>query len=569
MNRTLSTLNDQAVFHLKKVVQPIKPSKEKKVKMPLRQVTVIALLASALNSFAAERPNVVIIYGDDVGYGDISVNGSTKIKTPNIDMLASEGISFTDGHCTASTCSPSRFSMLTGVHDFRHRIGILSPTSPLCIATDILTLPRMFKKAGYETGIIGKWHLGIGAEKSVADWNGEVKPGPVELGFDHSFIIPSTNDRVPCVYLDGHRVVNLEPKDPIFVANKPTEDIPKEMKHSTRYPIARENPESMTYYTTDHDQHMDTVINGIGRIGFMVGGKSAIWDDETMADVFVEETKAFIRKNRDGPFFLFFSSQDIHAPRAPHKRFQGKTDLGYRGDAMVQLDWSTGEIVKTLEEHGLTENTIIVFSSDNGPVYNDGGYVDGTEDGVIGGGETHKGHDGSGIYRGGKYQIYEGGTRVPFIIRWPGKIKPGTSSNALVSQIDLLASFAAIVGVQLEENEARDSRNTLDAFLGNDQKGQDYIIEFSRKQLALRQGDWKLVVEAPIRRLTPQNISPKMLFNLAGDVGEKDNVLALHPERVEEMFSLLKKQIHKDGRLRSFQAHPAVRSLEGQPQAAE
>lgn len=207
---------------------------------------------------------------------------------------------------------------------------------------------------------------------------------------------------------------------------------------------------------------------------------------------------------------------------------------------MVQFDWSTGEILKTLEAHGLTENTIVIFSSDNGPVYNDG-YQDGTEDGEKGGGIDHNGHDGSGIYRGGKYQIYEAGTRVPFIIRWPGKIQPGTSSDALVSQIDLLASFAKLVGVELEDHEAYDSRNTLDAFLGNDQKGQDHIIQFIRKQLALRDGDWKLVVEAPSRRITAQNIQPTMLFNLAEDVGEENNLMEQHPERVDAMFSMLQK----------------------------
>ena len=307
------------------------------MKLHLKRVAVIALLASALNSFASERPNVVIIYGDDVGYADISVNGSTMIQTPNIDKLASEGISFTDGHCTSSTCSPSRFSMLTGVYDFRYRIGILSPTSPLCIPTDIMTLPKMFKKAGYETGIIGKWHLGIGAKRGAADWNGEVKPGPVELGFNRSFIIPTTNDRVPCVYLDGHRVVNLDPNDPIFIANKPTEDIPAAMKHSTRYPIGRENPETMTYYGTSHNGHNDSVINGIGRTGFMVGGKSALWNDEDMADVFMAETKKFIETNKDKPFFLYFSSQDIHAPRTPHKRFQAKPSWGIAATSWCSL----------------------------------------------------------------------------------------------------------------------------------------------------------------------------------------------------------------------------------------
>ncbi|MDP4644252.1 MAG: sulfatase-like hydrolase/transferase, partial [Opitutales bacterium] len=346
---------------------------------------------------AATKPNVVIIYGDDVGYGDVGAYGSKLIPTPNIDRLAEGGLRFTDGHCSAATCTPSRYSLLTGVHGFRDGVSILAPNAPLSISTEILTLPKLFKQAGYTTGVVGKWHLGIGAKGEPVDWNGDVKPGPLEIGFDSSFLLPSTNDRVPCVYLDGHRVLNLDPSDPLYVgANKPVD-----REGSTRYPDARKNKKSMTYYQSTHG-HNNSVINGIGRIGYMAGGKSALWDDETMADVFVKEAKEFIAANKDEPFFLYFASQDIHVPRAPNPRFQGATNLGYRGDAMVQFDWTTGEIMKALEEHGLTENTIVIFSSDNGPVYDDG-YADGTKV-KKSTEEVDRGHDGSGVYRGGKYQ---------------------------------------------------------------------------------------------------------------------------------------------------------------------
>ena len=298
----------------------------------------------------------------------------------------------------------------------------------------------------------------------------------------------------------------------------------------------------MTYYRSTHG-HNNSVINGIGRIGYMAGGKSALWNDETMADVFVEQAKQYIATNKDKPFFLYFASQDIHVPRAPHPRFQGKTELSYRGDAMVQFDWSTGEIMKALEEHGLTENTIVIFSSDNGPVYDDG-YADGTTVRTSKE-EKDRGHDGSGIYRGGKYQIYEGGTRVPFIVRWPAKIKPGTS-DAMVNQIDFIASFAALLDLDLPANEARDSRNTLDAFLGNDSTGLPFMIEEALRRRALRVGSWKYIAD--------QKASRRQLFNLEEDPSERKNLIATHPEKAEAMDSQLKQLIAADGIRMSEQA---------------
>lgn len=483
------------------------------------------------------RPNVVIIYGDDVGIGDVGAYGCEMIPTPNIDRLAREGLRFTDGHCTAATCSPSRFSMLTGIHGFRQGISILSPNAPLSIATDMLTLPKLFKQAGYTTGVIGKWHLGLGEKGVKTDWNGLVKPGPLEIGFDRSFLLPSTNDRVPCVYLDGHRVVNLDPNDPLVVGKNYSA---VNIAGSTQYPNGRKNREAMTYYQSTHG-HNDSVINGIGRIGYMAGGQSALWDDETMADEFLKQAKKFIAKHKERPFFLYFSSQDIHVPRAPHPRFQGKTELGYRGDAMVQFDWSTGEIMNALEEHGLTENTIVIFSSDNGPVYDDG-YDDGTTV-KTSTKEVDRGHDGSGIYRGGKYQIFEGGTRVPFIIRWPLGIQPGVS-DAMVSQIDFIASFAELLDVELPEMEARDSRNMLLALLGKDRVGHEWMI-VEAHGLALRQGDWKYMEKQ--KYSWGGKRKPAKLFNLEKDPGETTDVIAQYPERAAEMGRMLKKFRQKDG----------------------
>lgn len=502
--------------------------------MKHKGITVlIGLLAILTTTIVADvgRPNVVIIYGDDVGFADIGANGSTLIPTPNIDRLVSSGLNFTDGHCTASTCTPSRFSLMTGVHAFRHNVKILPPNAPLLISTDALTLPKLFKKAGYTTGIVGKWHLGIGSKESPPDWNGVVKPGPLEVGFDSSFLLPSTNDRVPCVFLRDRHVVNLDPSDPLFVSRN-LEDV--QHPGSTQYPDGKTDRSAMTYYpsSTGHD---NSIINGLGRIGYMSGGESALWDDEEMADVFVNEAKAYIRKNKDKPFFLFFSSQDIHVPRTPHPRFQGTTKLGYRGDAMVQLDWSTGEILDTLEENGLIENSIVIFTSDNGPTY-DNGYKDGSE--VYGTlEEVDRGHDASGIWRGGKGGIFEGGTRVPFVISWPARIKPGTS-DAMVSQIDLIASFAEFFEIDLTDNEAKDSRETLGAFLGEDSIGLDYMVEESR-DLALRYGEWKFIQPTTIRTTNGRVPFPEALFNLSSDPSEQYNVIGTNPEKAEEMRALL------------------------------
>lgn len=513
--------------------------------LALAWVAAPAVCLMASDASAQRPPNVVLIIGDDVGYGDVGVYGSKLIPTPNIDRLANEGIRFTDGHCTSSTCSPSRFALLSGVHEFRHGIGILSPTAPLCIPTDIMTMPKMFQKAGYKTAAIGKWHLGIGAKGETVDWNGVVTPGPLEIGFDESFILPTTNDRVPCVYLEGHHVVGLDPADPIAIHSTQPVKPSTETESSTTYPNGHKNPELMTAYNAA-DGHSDTVINGIGRIGYMVGGKSALWKDEDMADVLMDRTKKFLGENKEKPFFLYFASQDIHVPRFPHERFRGKTSLTYRGDAMVQLDWSVGEIVRTLETMGLSDNTIIIFSSDNGPTYHDG-YDDGTE--VKGSkGEVDRGHDGSGIYSGGKYQILEGGTRVPFIIRWPGKIEPGSVSDALVSQIDLMASFAKVLGVPLAANEGKDSRESLDAFLGKDPKGQEFIVEYSRGQLALRRGPWKYTAAPKDKKRVMDKEAE--LFNVAQDPGEKFDVIENHTELASSMAKELKALSASDAQLR-------------------
>ena len=495
-------------------------------------VLAVLLSVSSLTSQASSnQPNVVIIYGDDVGYGDVGAYGSKQIPTPHIDALAARGLHFTDGHCSAATCSPSRFSMLTGIHGFRANVRILAPNAPLAIPVDTYTIADLFKDAGYQTAVIGKWHLGLGSKESPANWNGEVKPGPLEIGFDYSFLLPSTNDRVPCVYLEDYNVVNYDPNDPIYVGSNA-----KQVNRlgSTEYPDGKTNREAMTYYQSSHG-HNHSVINGIGRIGYMSGGKAALWDDETMADVFIDKARDYITRHKDEPFFLFFSSQDIHVPRAPHPRFQGKTELGYRGDAMVQFDWSVGQIIDALKANGLLKNTLVIFSSDNGPTYDDG-YVDGTsaKTSTV---NNDRDHYAAGPYRGGKYQIYEGGTRVPLIISWPGNIRTGTS-DALVNQIDFLHSFATLLELDLPEGAAVDSRNTLDAFLGRSEQGLPFMIEEAANAVALRKDNWKYI-EFHASKYKPKPGAPE-LYDLSEDIAEANNVIKDHPEIAES----LKTQLH-------------------------
>jgi len=493
--------------------------------MKIAVLGLIGYLACAVVFAADSRPNIMVLYVDDMGYLP-GFTGGTLLETPNMDALASSGMVFTDGYVSSPICGPSRVGLMTGRYQARtgHDANSRKPGCELLLSET--TMAQRMKALGYKTGIIGKWHLGIGEKGTPVDWNGEVKPGPLELGFDYSFLLPNTNDRVPCVYLRDHHVVNLDPADPLYVGGNP--NVVKK-PGSTVYPDARKNPEAMTYYKSTHG-HNQSVINGIGRIGYMSGGKAALWDDETMTDVFVEEARKYIEANKERPFFLYFASQSPHVPRTPNPRFRGKSGLGYRGDAMVEFDWAVGEIMKTLEENGLSENTIVIFSSDNGPVYDDG-YDDGTTV-KKSSKEVDGGHDGSGIWRGGKYQIYEGGTRVPFIVKWPGRIEPGVS-DALVNQIDFMASFASLLNQDLSENEAIDSRDALEALLGQDTQGHEFMIEEAGRQIALRQREWKYIIRLNDREGRAE------LYNLADDPGETKNIIRDHLEKADAMAQKL------------------------------
>ncbi|WP_166425859.1 arylsulfatase [Paraglaciecola sp. 20A4] len=473
-----------------------------------------------------KRPNVVIFYVDDLGYGDISSYGMTAIETPNVDALADEGIKFTDAHSTAATCTPSRYSMLTGQYAFRSNAAILPGDAPLIIDHTKPTLPKMFQRAGYTTGVVGKWHLGLG--DGFVDWNKDVKPGPIELGFDYSFLMPATGDRVPTVFLENHNVVNLDPNDPITVSYE------KRIGHR---PVGTESPETLKQ--TADLQHSATVVNGISRIGWMAGGKSAEWVDEDIPLVFTDKAISFIQENKDQPFMLYFPFHDIHVPRVPNKMFAGKSGMGPRGDAILQMDWMTGRIVDELKKQGLYDNTLIVFSSDNGPVMDDG-YNDQAE-------ELRGDHDPAGGFKGGKYSAYEAGTRVPMIVTYPNGLIQNGESDALLSHIDFYASFAELIGATLEKGAASDSVNVLPALLDSRASARQEMLEESFT-LALRNGDWKYI--EPFNGQTPDWLVNKtaianglqtsaQLFDLSKDKFEQHNVAEQHPELVTKFQARL------------------------------
>ena len=478
----------------------------------------------AANASSTARPNIVLILADDLGFGDLGCYGATRIKTPNIDRLASRSLRFTDAHATSATCTPSRYALLTGQYPWRKSgTGILPGDAALIIEPGRVTLPGKLQRAGYRTGVIGKWHLGLGG-KGGPNWNGEIQPGPLEIGFDYAFIMPATGDRVPCVYVENHRVVGLDPKDPIEVSyGQPLGD----------EPTGREHPELLKVQPSHgHDQ---TIINGISRIGYMKGGKAARWVDEEMADTFTRKAVAFIETNRAGPFFLYFATHDPHVPRAPHPRFVGKSGCGVRGDVIVQFDWCVGQVLETLERLNLTTNTLVLLSSDNGPVVDDG-YRDGSV-------EALNGHKPAGLLRGGKYSIFEGGTRVPLLARWPAQIKPGVS-RALVCHIDFLASFTSLTGQTLAAGEAPDSQNVLGAFMGEARSGREQLVEHAGV-LALRDGDWKYIEPGKGPRVLKNTITQTgndpagQLYDLSADLGETNNVIRSGAERAKSMTEQL------------------------------
>ncbi|MDO4570978.1 MAG: sulfatase-like hydrolase/transferase, partial [Planctomycetia bacterium] len=456
-------------------------------------------------------PNVVVILADDLGFGDLSCFGANAIETPHIDQLAQSGIRFTRGYATSATCTPSRYALLTGMYPIRHpNASILPGDAPMIIRPESLTLPQLFKNAGYATGFVGKWHLGLGEGK--INWNEKIQPGILDVGFDYSFHMAATNDRTPTVYLENDRVANLDPNDPLFVDYR---------RNFEGEPTYQTHPQLVTKQKSLQG-HNNSLHNGIGRIGFQKGGVAARWVDETMAATFAEKSERFIRGAvaQKQPFFLYYALHQPHVPRMPDARFAGKSTLGLRGDVILEMDWQVGELLRLLEELGIRENTIVIFTSDNGPVLNDG-YA---EEAVAR--NNRAGHTPSGILRGGKYSRYEGGTHVPFIVSWPGSVQPG-ESDAIVCQIDFLASFASMLRQPM--SEPTDSEDYLDALLGKSSVGRAELLLESSRRLSFRTEKWFLVPN--VKKGAAE------LFDLENDPAQKTDVAEKYPDVVEELSS--------------------------------
>jgi arylsulfatase A-like enzyme len=505
-------------------------------------VSGLALGTRALTAEPATKngkPNIVIILADDVGYGDLTCYGGINVDTPHLDGLAKSGLRFTNAHSDAATCTPSRYAMLTGSYAWRHDgVQILPGDAKSLIEPGQPTIASLLKSAGYATGLVGKWHIGLG--DGTIDWNGEIKPGPRELGFDEAFFFPATADRVPTVYIHDRRVANLDPHDPIRVSYKAK--IGDE-------PTGREDPELLKMKLSEG--HDGTIVDGISRIGYMTGGKAALWNDETIAQTFTDHACDFIETHKAEPFLLYFTPSDIHVPHAPADKFAGRSQCGIRCDTITQLDWSVGRVLEALKKAGVADNTMVIFTSDNGPVVNDG--YDDNSVALLG---AHK--PGGGL-RGGKYSIYEGGTRMPFITHWRGHITPGVS-EALISQVDLLRSLAALVDQPVPEKGAPDSLNELAVLLGTSPQGRELLVE-EATVLAIRTKQWKLIDRSqrpgahppPAPPPTPQTprqreiaqllmpgakeypTAPLELYDLKNDPGETKNVADANPEIVERL----------------------------------
>ena len=477
------------------------------------------------------KPNILIIYLDDLGYGDVSAYNKGKIQTPNIDKLANNGLKFTNGYSSSATCSPSRYALLTGKYPWRNPNAKIITGGSLIIDTTEITLPKVLNSNGYYSGIVGKWHLGLGNTK--INYNSLISPGPNQVGFNYSYIMADTQDRVPCVYIENGKVVNLDDDDPIevnFAVNSNFDDY--------NLPTGLNNPELTNMKW--HHGHNGSIINGVPRIGYMKGGENALWSDIDMADHFLKKANEFLEENKENNFFLFYSLQQPHVPRTPHPRFEGLSGMGPRGDVILEADWCIGQIYKTLEKLDLLKNTLIILSSDNGPVLNDGYYDNAVE--LLGD------HDPFGGLRGGKYSLFEAGTKVPFIAYWKNIIRSGVS-NEIISQIDLLSSISSIVGDKFRSRDGQDLSNLI---LNNQGKGRKELIIEATTRTAFRSGDWVMIPPyngVPVNKnvnIELGNSNEYKLFNIKNDPGQKINLIKVNNIQLQKMIKRYKSIIGDD-----------------------
>lgn len=496
----------------------------------LRISSILIFLLISGNSFSQRRagqkikpPNIIIILADDLGYGDLSCYGATKIHTPNIDRLAIQGKTFTDAHAISAICTPSRYSLLTGQYAFRKNImGPFFLRDKLSIDTTQLTLPKLLKKYNFSTACIGKWHLGFGVDKP--DWNGELKPGPLEVGFDYYYGIPNASSHPPFVYVENHRVIGYNPKDPFVFGKKAKTDF---------------------FY-----EKLDMSVIG--------GADSAhsLYKDELLGTTLTEKALEWIKhQNKEKPFFLYFATTNIHHPFAFNPTFRGTSEAGRYGDDIHELDWEVGRIMQELDEAKLTENTLVIFTSDNGGMLNDGGLD-----------AWRAGHKLNGKLLGYKFDAWEGGHRIPFIIRWPGHVTPNSKSNQLISLIDMMGTVGSLLNYDLKEGEGPDSYNVLSTFIKDtNAEFRDEVIFAGAELLSLRKGKWLFIngqgsggfrdnrggpaalaitgeINSDIEngKIKP-NAPLKQLYNLKEDVEQKVNVIKQYPQVAKQMEALLLK----------------------------
>ncbi len=473
-------------------------------------------------------PNVVIINADDLGYGDLSCYGATHVQTTRIDQLAAEGRRFTDAHSASAVCTPSRYCLITGEYAFRgdHWSPVFLKVG-LIIDPEQTTIADIMKRAGYATACIGKWHLGFG--KETPDWNGDLKPGPLELGFDYYYGVPVVNSHPPFVYVENHRVVGLVPEDPFVYGQRANTQV---------FPEKRK-------------------LDDIGG----ADAAHALYRDREVGTVLTEKSIQWIQANKQQPFFLYLATTNIHHPFTPAERFVGTSECGRYGDYIHELDWMVGEIMDTLEAEGLAENTLVLFTSDNGGMFN------------VGGQDAWKaGHRLNHDLLGFKFGAWEGGHRVPLIARWPGRVPAGTVSDQLVSNVDFLATMAALVDQPLTDAEAPDSFNILPALTGSPQSQiRDHLVlsALRKTHLTLRKGKWVYIdaqgsggfrgkLETDYERGGPgallltkhvnsdiengklkPDAPPAQLYDLDADLSQTRNLYNERPEIVRAMKELL------------------------------
>ena len=494
-------------------------------------------LLLALSATAADRPNIIVILADDYGYGSAGCYGADPklVRTPAIDRLAAEGRRFTDGNTTSSVCSPTRYSLLTGRYCWRTTLDheVLGTFSPLHIETTRFNLASLLKQKGYHTAAVGKWHLGYGKENEDPKWRTEYKaelsPGPLDIGFDYHFGVPSNHGDLTGVFVENRFVYGLR-----------SGPIPSGMKLAG--PAADSDDYKATYGSEDTENGKNS-----GRILELDAPRRK---NERVMKVLTDKATTWLEAQpKDQPFFLYFTPVAVHNPVTPDKDLAGKSAAGPYGDWIHELDQSVGRILATLDKLGVTKDTLVLFTSDNGGVFKP---------------ETERllqttaykaGLMVNGAIRGGKHDVWEGGFKVPFIARWPGKVPAGSTATQMVSVVDILATASEIVGEPLPSQGvgAEDSRSFLNVLTGPaDAKGRvDMIVHSSDGVFALRKGRWKWIEGVPVDeikdgvRKSRKDQFRSQLYDTIADPAEKMDVAAEHPEVVAELKDLLRR--YRDG----------------------